>query len=71
MSWLLAALVLSGPLPAKRCASVCLERGPVWHCVYELQHECAAGQFECVDRRDVVCVPRVVNLGEWDPRPPP
>lgn len=66
---LLLALVLSGPLPAHRCASACLERGPVWQCFYDVQRACEPGQFDCPVRADVLCVPRVVSLGTWSPVP--
>lgn len=66
---LLVVFMLSGPLPSKRCATVCFERGAGWQCPYDEQRACSASQFECVARADLRCVPRVVRLGTWDPVP--
>lgn len=49
---LLLALVLTNPPPMQRCVTACFDRGAL---------------TECVDTREVRCVPRVVNLGTWSP----
>lgn len=80
MILLVLALVLSsGPLvlPAvpKRCVTGCTTSmefdTEVTLCWFEDLPACHRFQRECFDRGLVVCKPRVVNLGAWDPRPAP
>ena len=81
MTSFLTLLVLSGPVhvpepvPMRHCVVACRVgmsySREVRDCWYDVQAECARFQPECRDEGDVVCHPRVVSLGTWDPRPAP
>jgi hypothetical protein len=57
----------------KKCLTSCkrveLYGQDVLQCFYDEQVACERLQPECKDEGLVVCKPRVVNLGAFDPRP--
>lgn len=64
---LVLALALTSPQPLVRCITSCRERGTITECVYDAQASCHPSQSPCIDSADLICRPRVVNLGTWSP----
>ncbi len=54
-------------IPLLLCVTACFyyDEGRLI-CYYEKKPSCSQ---VCVESREVLCRPRIVNLGDWDPRP--
>jgi hypothetical protein len=66
ISLALALLLTSPPraaVPMRECVTSCQRMGNYSKCFFELRPVCGKREFECVDSREVDCVPLMVSLG--------